>query len=70
MPKLFSSRHIILILEKNDFVKISQKGSHIKLFNRTHKLTVIVPANKREVPMGTFGSIVRQSGLRKEDFEV
>jgi len=29
-----------------------------------------VPANKREVPMGTFGSIVRQSGLRKEDFEV
>jgi len=31
-------------------------------------LTVIIPANKKEIPMGTFHSIVRQSGLAEEDF--
>ncbi|KKR01957.1 MAG: hypothetical protein UT98_C0002G0028 [Candidatus Nomurabacteria bacterium GW2011_GWF2_40_31] len=31
-------------------------------------LTVIVPANKKEIPMGTLHSIIRQSSLLKEDF--
>ncbi len=32
-------------------------------------MTVIVPASKREIPYGTFMSILRQSGLKKQDFE-
>jgi len=35
----------------------------------TPTLTVIVPAGRKEMPMGTFNSIARQSGLKKEDFE-
>ncbi len=31
-------------------------------------LIVIVPANKREIPIGTFRSILRQSKLFVEDF--
>jgi len=70
MPKLYSSKRIIKILEKNKFVFVSQKGSHVKY--RKHgepTLTVIVPANHSEIPLGTFRSILRQSQLREIDFE-
>ena len=69
MPKLYSSREIIKVLEENGFVFVSQRGSHIKFFNSITKSMVIVPANKRQIPVGTFSSIVRQSGLSKENFE-
>ena len=69
MPKLFSSRQIIKTLEKNGFFFVSQKGSHAKyrkIGNPT--LTVIVPAGKKEIPQGTFRSILRQSKLEENDF--
>ena len=69
MPKLFSSREIIRVLEKNNFIFVSQKGSHVKFFSIKHKeAIVIVPANRKQIPQGTFSSIVRQSRLSKEDF--
>ena len=71
MPKLLSSKQIINILENKDFVFISQKGSHMKFRkNGSKSLTVIVPANKKEIPVGTLHSIIRQSDLSKKDFGV
>lgn len=69
MPKLYSSEYIIKVLQKKGFVYISQKGSHMK-FKRFSKpsLTVIVPANRKEIPLGTFRSILRQSVLSEKDF--
>jgi predicted RNA binding protein YcfA (HicA-like mRNA interferase family) len=67
MPKLYSSEHIIKILLKKGFIQVSQRGSH-KKFRQGDKI-VIVPDPKKEIPMGTFHSILRQSGLKKEDFE-
>jgi predicted RNA binding protein YcfA (HicA-like mRNA interferase family) len=67
MPKLYSSRHIISVLLKHGFYEVSQSGSHKKFYNGT--LTAIVPADKREIPIGTFLSIVRQAGLSRNDFE-
>ncbi len=70
MPKLYSSNEIIKVLESRGFIFISQKGSHIKYRKYGQAtLTVIIPAHKKQIPMGTFKSIVRQSGLTKEDFE-
>lgn len=66
MPKLYSSRQIVKILEKYGFVFVSQKGSHAKF--RKGELTTIVPVGKREMPAGTFSSILRQSQLKKQDF--
>jgi predicted RNA binding protein YcfA (HicA-like mRNA interferase family) len=66
MPKLFSSKQIIDILYRNGFVFISQKGSHAK-FAMNDK-TVIVPTPKKEIPMGTLRSIIRQSGLNADEF--
>lgn len=68
MPKLFSSDHIIKVLKKNGFTFVSQKGSHEKYFNEETMEIVIVPANRKEIPFGTFKSILRQSGLSREDF--
>ncbi len=69
MPKLYSSNAIIQVLQKRGFVYISQRGSHIKLRKLGNPtLTVIVPANKKEIPRGTFFSILRQSGLSEFDF--
>ena len=67
MPKLYSSRHIIAVLLKKGFVEIDQTGSH-KKFRRDER-TVIVPSPRKEIPYGTFASILRQSGLKKSDFE-
>ncbi len=70
MPKLYSSVFILFILEKNGFNFVSQKGSHIKFRKEGNPvLNVIIPANRKQIPVGTFNSIVRQSGLNKSDFE-
>ena len=67
MPKLHSSRHIIAVLMKKGFIEIDHTGSHKKL--RKDDRTVIVPSPRKEIPHGTFASILRQSGLNKSDFE-
>ncbi len=69
MPKFYSSLEIIKVLQKKGFVYISQKGSHAKFRKTgTPTLTVIVPAGKKEIPLGTFKSILRQASLSEEDF--
>jgi predicted RNA binding protein YcfA (HicA-like mRNA interferase family) len=66
MSKLLSSGQIIKTLMKFGFVFVSQRGSHQKY--QKESLTVIVPAPRKEIPVGTFRSIVRQSGLSLNDF--
>lgn len=70
MPKLYSSDHILKVLQRNGFHFVSQKGSHVKYRKEgTPTLTVIIPAERKQIPVGTFNSIVRQSGLSKNFFE-
>jgi len=70
MPKLYSSWFVLKILEAHGFIFISQKGSHIKVRKEGNPtLTVIVPAGRKEIPVGTMRSILRQSQLSHEDFE-
>ena len=61
MTKLPSSDKIIKILSKNGFEFKSQKGSHRKYIKDS--MIVIVPAPKKQIPIGTLKSICRQSGL-------
>ena len=70
MPKLYSSDEILKVLQRNGFAFISRNGSHIK-YRKTGNptLTVIVPADRKQIPSGTFHSILRQSTLAKGDFE-
>ena len=70
MPKLLSSKNTVKVLERKGFIFVSQKGSHIK-YRKSGDivLTVIVPANKKEIPYGTFRYILRQAKLKEEDFK-
>lgn len=70
MPKLYSSRQIEKCLERNGFLFVSQKGSHAKYRKSGNPtLTVIVPDGKKEIPHGTFKSILRQSKLTEINFQ-
>lgn len=66
MTKLPSSEKVISILIMNGFVFKSQKGSH-KKFVKNDK-TVIVPAPKKQIPLGTLKSISKQSGISFYEF--
>lgn len=70
MPKLYSSQQIVKALEREGFVFVSQRGSHVK-YRKTDSdaiFTVIVPASRKQIPRGTFRSILRQSGLDESSF--
>lgn len=70
MPKLYSSDDILKMLQRNGFLFVSQKGSHIKYRKLgTPTLTVIVPAERKVIPNGTLTSILRQANLTKQDLE-
>jgi len=69
MPKLYSSKHIIKVLGSKGFIYASQKGSHAKFKKPGNPtLIVIVPTPRKEIPVGTFRSILRQAQLTEEDF--
>jgi predicted RNA binding protein YcfA (HicA-like mRNA interferase family) len=57
-------------MEKNGFLPVRQKGSHMTMQKRTDDgstITVPVPMHK-VVKIGTLQSIIRQSGIPKETF--
>jgi predicted RNA binding protein YcfA (HicA-like mRNA interferase family) len=67
MPRRLSSKEVIRVLEDHGFSFATQRGSHVKYKNATGRI-VIVPHPKKELPIGTTRSIVRQSGLTPQDF--
>ena len=66
---LLSSHKIVKALSKVGFEQVSQKGSHIKLKRKDgDKIRIVIVPNYKEIPNGTLRSIIRQSGLDKDDF--
>ena len=61
MSRLPSSQKVADILIKKGFMFVSQRGSHQKYTNG--KLIVILPAPRKEIPIGTLKSICRQAGI-------
>ncbi len=70
MPKIYSARIVLKALKKAGFVKISQKGSHIKLkgIREGRILTVIVP-NHKTIAKGTFQIVLEQAEMTSSEFE-
>jgi len=68
MPVL-SGRKVIKILGKIGFHVARQKGSHIVVVKESdgNKKALVVPDHK-EIDKGTLKEIIRQAGLKKEDF--
>ena len=68
MSKLYSSHDVEYVLHKLNFRFISQKGSHGKYKNEKGYIA-IVPVNKKEIPPGTFRSILKQMQVDLEKFK-
>lgn len=73
MPKLkvLSGIQVCKLLERYGFKEVRRKGSHIVMQKRTGNSTITVPIpNHKELKKGTLKSIIRQSGVSKEEFEI
>lgn len=69
MPKPIKLKTVIRILEERGFFFVSQKGSHTKFRKHGNPTrTVIVKMAKKEIPYGTFQSILLHSGLDECNF--
>jgi predicted RNA binding protein YcfA (HicA-like mRNA interferase family) len=69
MPKPIALRRVIRVLREKGFFFVSQKGSHAKFRKVGHPTrNVIVKTTNKEIPHGTFQSILLQSGLKESDF--
>ncbi len=58
------SREIISALQKDGWLKVAQKGSHVQFKHPAKKGRVTVPHSERDIPVGTLKSIEKQSGLK------
>ncbi len=68
MPKRIPSSEFIAILTSNGFVFASKRGSHAK-YRDSNGHTVIIPHPRKDIPIGTLRSMIRQSGLPSELFD-
>lgn len=58
-----NSRDLIKQIEKDGWVKVSQKGSHIQFKHKIKKGRVTVPHPKKDLAIKTAKSILKQAGL-------
>jgi predicted RNA binding protein YcfA (HicA-like mRNA interferase family) len=63
-----SPQHLIKLLEAKDFLLKRITGSHHIFFHPDLRKTVVVPVHgKKDIPNGTFLSIIKQAGISKEE---
>ncbi len=57
-------KKMISLLQKHNFIIISQNGSHVKLNNPETGVQVIVPLHCKDLKKGMEHAILRQAGLK------
>ncbi|MBI1852125.1 MAG: type II toxin-antitoxin system HicA family toxin [Planctomycetes bacterium] len=69
--RLLSGARVCSILAKQGFIRVRQRGSHVVMQKRIDRSTITVPVpTHSELRTGTLLSIIRQSGLPRDLFEV
>ena len=60
---------ILKLLQKEGFIAVRQKGSHVSLHKKIdNKTMLVVVPMKREIKKGTLLSIISQAGMTREEF--
>ena len=68
--RVLSGREVCAILFRLGFTRLRQTGSHIIMQRQNGADTTTVPVpDHKEVRRGTLRSIIRQSGVAKDEFE-
>jgi len=69
--RVLSGKEICNILSNHGFVEVRRRGSHIVMQCKQAGNTITVPVpNHAELRIGTLQSIIRQSGIPRNKFEV
>ena len=68
MPKLASLKpsEVVRALEQAGFVRVRQRGSHLRL--KRGNLAVTVPIHPGDLPANVLRSILRQAQLTEKEF--
>ena len=71
MPKLspIRSKELIIILEKQGFKKVHQKGSHVRLEHSNGRKTTVPLHSGENVGVGLLRKILRDSNISRDEFE-
>ena len=68
--KVLSGKDVCRILSKHGFENIRQRGSHVIMQKKIANSTITVPVpDHKEIKRGTLQSIIRQSGILRQEFE-
>jgi predicted RNA binding protein YcfA (HicA-like mRNA interferase family) len=70
LPKIrpLPGQKIIKVLEKTGFKIIRQKGSHVIMMNEKGVRVVIPLHPVKDVKPGLIRAIIKEAGLKREDF--
>lgn len=60
-----SAKEMVKFLKKNGFKEVSQRGSHLKMYNPITNKTTTVPMHRGDLPKGTEQAILKDTGLKK-----
>jgi len=58
-----NSRELLKRLADDGWYEVATRGSHVQLKHPTKKGRVTVPHPKKDLPLGTVRSVLRQAGL-------
>ncbi len=68
--RVLSGQQVCRILEHYGFVEVRRRSSHVVMQRATDEGTTTVPVpDHDEVKIGTLRSIIRQSGVPRNEFE-
>jgi len=59
---------VIRALERDGWVVIRQRGSHVSLAKEGVEHVIVVPTHRREMPRGTLADIIKDAGLTQDEF--
>ena len=69
MPSRYSPQETIRVREHLGWTISRQRGSYVIMTREGQLGLVAVPGSVRQVPIGTFGNILRQAGITRRLFE-
>ncbi len=68
--RVLSGKSVCDILARHGFVEVRRRGSHVIMQRKFGGSTVTIPVpNHKELRIGTLQSIIRQSGIPRNEFE-
>lgn len=64
MPKRYSSRELIAMIEADGWVLVAVKGDHHQFKHPAKPGRVTIPHPRKDMPAGTANSVLKQAGLK------